>query len=56
LQSYIWPRLIVLHLCSHISFVIGALEIFYDDDDDDDDDVDVDDDDDDDDLCTVMIY
>ena len=29
--------LIVLHLCSYISFVIGALEMFYDDDDDDDD-------------------
>jgi len=30
-------RLIVLHLSSYISFVIGALEMFYDDDDDDDD-------------------
>jgi len=30
--------LIVLHLCSYILFVIGALEMFYDDDDDDDDD------------------
>ena len=27
-------RLIVLHLCSYISFVIDALEMFYDDDDD----------------------
>ena len=25
----------LLHICSYISFVIGALEMFYDDDDDD---------------------
>jgi len=28
-------RLIVMHLCSYISFVIGAIQMFYDDDDDD---------------------
>ena len=36
-QSYIYPRLIVMYLCSYNLFVIGALYMFDDNDDDDDD-------------------